>query len=115
MTKIATTTTPNQGARSAAAYLASRGNKAGVAADLTKIAKMAGARNWQEVNWETLDAMNVQEIVQNVKGPVAVQKRILSVLKGVARSAWRLGGLDTETLVRINDITNEQPELVDII
>ncbi len=107
MTKVATTTTPNRGAKVAETYLVLRGSKAGVIADLNKIAKMLGARNWQEVNWETLNATNVQELVLKVKGPITVRKRILSLLKGVARSAWRSGVLDTEGLVRINDLTIE--------
>lgn len=102
---------PNSGARAAAAYLTTRGNKATVTADLNKIAKLIGARNWQEVNWETLNAGNILEVVDKFKTSPSTRKRILTVLKGVARSAWRLGNLDTEALVRIDDLKSDpEPE-----
>jgi hypothetical protein len=112
LTRIATTTMPNSGARAAAAYLTTRGNKATVTADLNKIAKLIGARNWQEVNWETLNAGNILEVVDKFKTSPSTRKRILTVLKGVARSAWRMGNLDTEALVRIDDLKSDpEPEV----
>lgn len=104
---------PNSGARAAAAYLTLRGNKATTTADLNKIAKLIGARNWQEVNWETLDASNILDILDKFKTSPSTRKRILAVLKGVARSAWRMGNLDTEVLVRIDDLKSEIEEVKD--
>lgn len=97
------TTTGTQ-AQPAAAYLATQRNQATVTSELNKIARMMGAADWRAVNWGTLNAANVAAIFAQVQGAPATRNKTLSTLKGVARSAWRLGLLDSEQLARIRDV-----------
>jgi site-specific recombinase XerD len=119
MSKALTAPTPN-GAQPAAAYLASLRSEVGRASmrsELNKIARILGhvvideqgreRGNWQHVNWTTLNAANVGAIMAKIEGAPASRNKTLACLRGVARSAWRLNLLDSETLARIEDIKGD--------
>lgn len=95
-------------AQPAAAYLATQRNKATTNSELNKIARLMGAEHWQAVNWGTLNAANVAAIFARVEGAPATRNKTLSALKGVARSAWRLGLITSEDLARIRDIGGDK-------
>lgn len=95
----------------AAAYLASLHAgpaRLSVESDLRKIARIMGAEDWQAVDWRTLNAANVAAILAKIEGAPATRNRARATLRGVARAAWRMGAIDSETLARINDIKRDR-------
>lgn len=96
----------------AAAYVAGLRpgpSQASARADLAKIARILGEDHgdWRTLDWRGLNAANVAAIMAKVDGAPATRRRTLSTLKGVARTAWRMGLLDGETLARIRDIAGD--------
>jgi len=94
----------------AAAYLA--GLRSGVSrnsmqTELNKIARLMHTADWQMVDWASLNAANVMAIMAQIEGAPSTRNKTLSALKGVAKTAWRLGKLDSETLARINDVKGD--------
>ena len=107
MTEITTTQTPNARQAPAAAYLASLATepgRAGMRSELVKVARLMGAADWQTVDWATLNAANVAAILANTFGAPATKNKTRAALRGVARSAWRMGIITSEELARINDV-----------
>lgn len=91
----------------AIAYLASQRSDVGrrnMASSLNRVARII-MRNadatWQDVNWLTLDAANVQAIVSQLSGAPATINLTLAALRGVARSAFLAGLMDVDTYQRI--------------
>lgn len=94
----------------AAAYIASLRpgpSQASARGDLAKIARIMGADDWRAVDWRTLNAANVAAIMAKIEGAPATRRRTLATLRGIARAAWRMGALDSETLARIADIKGD--------
>lgn len=95
-------------ATSAAAYIATlktEVSRRGMISALNNVAEvLTGARDWQAVDWRTLNAANVAAIMAKIHGAPKTQQKTLSALKGVARAAWRLEQISTETYMRIKDI-----------
>lgn len=56
---------------------------------------------WQDMNWLTLDAANVQAIISQMDGAPATINMTLAALRGVARSAYLAGVMDVDTYQRI--------------
>ena len=90
------------------ASLRSGVGRAGVRSDLAKIAAAMGADDWRMVDWRTLNAANVAAILAKIEGAPATRNRARATLRGVARAAWRMGAIDSETLARINDLPRDR-------
>jgi integrase/recombinase XerD len=108
MTEIQTTEGASSSLLPALAFIATQKNKATVTSDLRKIAVLMGFSDWNQVNWATLNAANVGAVFAKIEGAPATRNRALSVLKGIAKAAWRLELLSSETLARINDISGDK-------
>lgn len=103
------TTTPTPAAP-AAAYLAGLRtdvSRASMLSELNKVARLMGAPDWRAVNWSTLNAANVMAVMAQVDGAPSTRNKTLSALKGVARAAWRMGLVDSESLARIADVKGD--------
>jgi integrase len=91
----------------AATYLASLRSDVGrrnMASTLNRVSRIV-TRNpdatWQDMNWLTLDAANVQAIIAQMDGAPATVNMTLAALRGVARSAYLAGLMDVDTYQRI--------------
>src|SRR6266545_2418043 len=99
---LITTNEPN--ARPAAAYLAGLGSDVSrkvMRSQLNKIARIMGAGDWQQVDWSTLNAANVMAIMAKVTGAPKTRNLALTALRGIAKTAWRLGLMDPDALAKI--------------
>ncbi len=100
-------TTNELNAQPAAAYLAGLGSDVSrnvMRSQLNKIARLMGAADWQQVDWSTLNAANVMAIMAKVTGAPKTRNLALTALRGVAKTAWRLGLMDPDTLAKIEDV-----------
>lgn len=95
-------------ARPAAAYLAGLGSAASrnaMESRLQYAARLLGADAWQTVPWSRLNAAQVQAMLANSSdGAPATRNLMLAALRGVARAAWRMGVMDSDTYARIRDV-----------
>ena len=91
----------------ASAYLASLSSttsKSTMHSRLNVIARLMGAADASAVNWATLNAAHVVAIVGQLTGSSSTKNQTLAALKGIARSAWRLGQMTTDDYERIRDV-----------
>jgi integrase len=91
----------------AVAYLATLRSEVGrraMQSRLNAVARRLKQKSWRTVNWSTLNAANVQAIISGMSGAPATINTTLAAIRGVAKSAWRLGILDRETLEQIRDV-----------
>ena len=91
----------------APAYLASltsATSKSTMRSRLNVIARLMGAADASSVNWASLNAAHVVAIVGKLSGSSSTKNQTLAALKGVARSAWRLGQMTTDDYERIRDV-----------
>jgi site-specific recombinase XerD len=102
--------TTSENAQPAAAYLAglnSAVSRKVMRSQLNKLARVMGATDWHQVDWRTLNAANVMAIMARITGAPKTRNLALTGLKGVAKTAWRLGLLDSDTLARIEDVKGD--------
>jgi len=96
----------------AALYLSTLGTMAsrrGMVSPLNRAAQflnpgLEGSRAWERAGWDALSAPVIRSIMATMEGSPATRKKCLAALKGVARSAWELGLLETEDYQRIRGI-----------
>lgn len=108
MTELQTTTPTTNPASAYLAGLGSAVSRKVMASQLNKIARVMGATDWRAVNWTTLNAANVMAIMARITGAPKTRNLALTGLKGVAKTAWRLGLLDSDTLAKIEDVKGDK-------
>lgn len=91
----------------ALAYLASLRSEVGrrsMRSRLGAVARSLGADDIRQIDWSVLTAQHVQTIINRMDGAPATINTTLAALRGVAKSAWRLGAISRDTLDQINDV-----------
>lgn len=96
----------------AAAYLASLNTPAsrrGMESALRTASEiLSGQREWQLIDWTQLNAAIVQGIMAKAPGSPATRNKLLAALKGVARAAFQLESIDSETFTRIKEVRGDR-------
>src|SRR5450759_881073 len=103
--------TTSENAQPAAAYLAGLGSAISrrvMRSQLNKLARAMGATDWRQVNWLTLNAANVMATMSKITGAPKTRNLALTGLKGIAKTAWRRGVMDSDTLARIEDVKGDK-------
>jgi integrase len=119
MHDTALTTTNIAGVTPALAYLASLKtptSRAGMKSELNKVARELlhidsqhrRPDDWQQVNWQTLNAANIRALSNAIAGKPASRNKTLSALRGVARSCYEMGLIDADAWQRIQLVKAEQ-------
>jgi integrase len=65
---------------------------------------LEGSRAWERAGWDALSAPVIRSIMASLEGSPATKKKALAAPKGVSRSAWEMGLLETEDYQRIRGI-----------
>lgn len=86
------------------AALASPTSRTTMRSRLNVVARMLGAADSSLIDWSTLSAASVAAIIGSMSGSAATKNQTLAALKGVARTAWRIGMMSTDDLQRIRDV-----------
>ncbi len=68
---------------------------------------LSGKDAWRAIPWQRLTAPVVRAVMAEVKGSPATRNKLLAALKGVARSAWEMRLLDTDELMRIQNVKGD--------
>lgn len=68
---------------------------------------LAGKNAWILIPWDRLEAPHVRVIMAEMQGSPATRNKALAVLKGVARAAWELKQMDTDTFERIRSVKGD--------
>lgn len=101
-------TTAIEAAKPAALYLAtmrSETGRRGQASALNTIARLAGASDWQALDWTRLTPETAHAIRARLTGAPATVNKTLAALRGVARQMFDMGILSSDNLRRIEDAT----------
>lgn len=72
---------------------------------LNIVARMLGASDASLIDWSALNAASVAAIIGRMSGGAATKNQTLAAMKGVARTAWRIGIMTTDELQRIRDVS----------
>ena len=91
----------------ASAYIASLSSstsRSTMRSRLNIVARLMGAADASSVNWATLNAAHVVALIAQMQGSASTKNQTLAALKGVARSAWRLGQMSTDEYERVRDV-----------
>jgi integrase len=104
---IISSTNLSAAAAPAGAYLASLGSEASRSAMRSRLqyaARLLGASDLTAVPWAELDAAKVAALLAQSEGAPSTRNLLLAALRGVARSAWRMGLMSSDTYARIVDV-----------
>jgi integrase/recombinase XerD len=96
-------------ARAYLATLESDKSQATMASFLNNIARLAGARDLDNFSWKTMRVHDVERVKQILKSTGKAPSTIntyLAALRGVAREAWKLKLIDTESYQLIKEVRN---------
>lgn len=91
----------------ASAYIASlpsETSRSTMRSRLNIVARLMGAPDASAVAWATLNAASVAALIAQMQGSASTKNQTLAALKGVARSAWRLGQMSTDDYERVRDV-----------
>jgi integrase len=81
-------------------------SKSGMKSSLNSIAEiLTGVRDWKAVDWRRfLNAALIETVIAQLSGAPATKNKTLAAVKGIARSAFRLGWITGESYTKIKDI-----------
>lgn len=83
-------------------------SRAGIVSALNSAAfSICGKRDWKIVDWSKLNAAIVKAIMAKVSGAPATRNKLLSALKGTARTAWQLGVMSLEDCEKIRSVKGD--------